>query len=231
MVIDGLLMANSKKYLNKLKKAEFGIYLPYVESVVFEIEGLTSRSEIEMFKLKLKKYSQFLLFIALLFTMVVMPSFLITLAKQTPNVTIYEIIMYYGWMGFGLFTGIIYFRSLKGKRKNINFEINSMKHAVYIALNYAQNTTETFFNDKQEHINSSNIKIDKDQISQVDTAMNRCEIDLTMFDRLAYNNDNYRNLRISDKRRDPKAKKMSLVFLTDYLKHIQKSYKPHTRKL
>ncbi len=219
------LMANSKKYLNKLKNAELGIYLPYVESVVFEVEGLTSRTEMEMFKLKVKKYSQFFLFIALIFTMVIMPSFLITLANQTPSATIYEKAIYYGWTLFGLFSGATYFRSLKGKRKNINDEINTMKQAAYIAVKYAQNTMESFFNDKNEHIASNNIQIGKENIGNIDAALNRCEIDLTMFDRIAYNNDNYRNLRNSDKRRDPKAKKQSVLFLTEYLKQIQKPYK------
>lgn len=219
-------MANSKKYLNILKNSEFGIYLPYVESVVFEVEGLASRSQAEIIKLKLKRVSQVILLLCVVFSMVIMPSFLITLTNQTPNVTAFEVAAYYFWMGFGFLASFIYFRALKGKRKDINAEINNLKHAVYVAVSYAQSTIEAYFDDKVEHFKPTNIQLDQDQIQHIDSAMSRCEIDLTMFDRHAYNNDNYRNMRASDKRRDPQAKKLSLHFLMDYLKYNQNLYKP-----
>lgn len=180
-----------KNWLNSINNQNFGEYLNFIESNVFEVEIVLSRYNKTIKQWKNKIMLSYLRASVFIFAFLCCPLILAYLSLNNSEVTFYvyiELICYLAWVGFGVYLLKKSIFSIISKNINLKEQQRDLKYAVIGILEYGQSTVDAFFN-KDEDIRSDYFKtLNQKQLSGVKKGLNFLEFDLTVFHDISHKN-------------------------------------------
>lgn len=210
-------MPNSKKYLKKLKTYDFGKHLAYVESFVFEVEAIRICRDQKIRSLKRKRLKHWAILVMLLISMVLLPLFIMYLLSHTANALGFEFVIYAAWAFSGLYLAYRYYNSFREKKLAISQAIQKQNDAVKVALSFADKTNRAYFDLHAEEIDMQHIDLGGTSVEEVNEILNENAIDLSIFERIAYNNDDQRSQQFNATKAEALIFDRTAAFMEQYL--------------
>ena len=182
-----ILFKSSKYNLNKLKDFDFGCYLHMVESNIYEVETVISRSNKVKRKIKNKYISDIFKNLFFISCLVACPLILIVMAYLSDKSYVIEYLLYGIWLMFGIWQAKKYFDFIKELYINKKKKNERINKALKFGIKYGLVVVNAFYN-KSENFENVFKDLSEDEVQEVVDGLNLLEFDLTTFEEIAYKN-------------------------------------------
>ena len=177
-----------KNWLRNINNKNFGEYLEFVESNVFEVEVVLNKYNESVKKNKMRMRLAYLRVTIFIFAFLCCPLILgyLSLSNSELSLSLYiELIGYILWVGFGIYLLKKAIFTIMNKNLTSKEELHNLKYALTGVLKYGQSVVDAFFDKKEEVKCDYFMSLDKKQLSKVQKGLNILEIDLTVFHDIA----------------------------------------------